>query len=154
MWKSCWMCYTLCFLPLAPIHSFSFLLGLVPITTTCIVILEGSRLPNIKRRRKASLCTMLGCQPSVLTHWSMHHQKSSSDSPFQANTGTPEQHGGRKSHLKIPITKSNHYYYKKNNWHKYITVAGTKFFHNFYRRKIDLFSLVTERLNYLSSSKP
>lgn len=33
--------------------------------------------------------TMLGCQPSVLTQRSMHHQKSSSDSPFQANTATP-----------------------------------------------------------------
>lgn len=32
---------------------------------------------------------MLGCQPSVLTQRSMHHQKSSSDSPFQANTATP-----------------------------------------------------------------
>lgn len=34
--------------------------------------------------------TMLACQPSMLTQRSMHHQKSSSDSPFHANTGTPE----------------------------------------------------------------
>lgn len=34
--------------------------------------------------------TMLGCQPSVLIQRSMHHQKSSSDSPFQENTATPE----------------------------------------------------------------
>lgn len=32
---------------------------------------------------------MLGCQPSTLTHRSMHHQKSSSDSPFHANTLKP-----------------------------------------------------------------
>lgn len=32
---------------------------------------------------------MLGCQPSTLTHRSMHHQKSSSDSPFHANTLNP-----------------------------------------------------------------
>lgn len=33
--------------------------------------------------------TILACQPSRLTQRSMHHQKSSSDSPFHANTGTP-----------------------------------------------------------------
>lgn len=32
---------------------------------------------------------MLGCQPSTLTQRSIHHQKSSSDSPFQANTEKP-----------------------------------------------------------------
>lgn len=32
---------------------------------------------------------MLGCQPSTLTQRSMHHQKSSSDSPFHANTLKP-----------------------------------------------------------------
>lgn len=32
---------------------------------------------------------MLGCHPSTLTQRSMHHQKSSSDSPFQAKTGNP-----------------------------------------------------------------
>lgn len=32
---------------------------------------------------------MLGCQPSTFTQRSMHHQKSSSDSPFQANTENP-----------------------------------------------------------------
>lgn len=36
---------------------------------------------------------MLACQPSTLTQRSMHHQKSSSDSPFQANTATPERTG-------------------------------------------------------------
>jgi len=33
--------------------------------------------------------TMFGCQLSVWMHLSMHHQKSSSDSPFHANTGYP-----------------------------------------------------------------
>lgn len=37
--------------------------------------------------------TMLACQPSTLTQRSMHHQKSSSDSPFQANTATPRRRG-------------------------------------------------------------
>lgn len=32
---------------------------------------------------------MLGCHPSTLTQRSIHHQKSSSDSPFQANTEKP-----------------------------------------------------------------
>ena len=32
---------------------------------------------------------MLGCQASDDTHLSMHHQKSSSDSPRQANTEKP-----------------------------------------------------------------
>jgi hypothetical protein len=64
-------------------------------------MLEGSGLLNIKRRRKASLGTMFGCHPSVLTHWSMHHQKSSSDSPFQAKTGTPEQHMRRNNAFKL-----------------------------------------------------
>lgn len=32
---------------------------------------------------------MLGCHPSTLTQRSMHHQKSSSDSPFKAKTGNP-----------------------------------------------------------------
>lgn len=36
---------------------------------------------------------MLACQPSTLTQRSMHHQKSSSDSPFQANTATPRRRG-------------------------------------------------------------
>lgn len=37
--------------------------------------------------------TILACQPSMLTQRSIHHQKSSSDSPFHANTGTPvEKH--------------------------------------------------------------
>lgn len=35
---------------------------------------------------------MLGCQPSTLTQRSIHHQKSSSDSPFQANTEKPATH--------------------------------------------------------------
>lgn len=35
--------------------------------------------------------TMLGCQPSRLTQRSMHHQKSSSDSPFHANTENPKR---------------------------------------------------------------
>lgn len=35
------------------------------------------------------MITMLACHPSMLTQRSMHHQKSSSDSPFQANTATP-----------------------------------------------------------------
>lgn len=35
--------------------------------------------------------TMLGCQPSTLTQRSMHHQKSSSDSPFHANTLKPRE---------------------------------------------------------------
>lgn len=34
---------------------------------------------------------MLACQPSTFTQRSMHHQKSSSDSPFQANTATPRR---------------------------------------------------------------
>lgn len=34
---------------------------------------------------------MLGCQPSTLTQRSMHHQKSSSDSPFHANTLKPRE---------------------------------------------------------------
>jgi hypothetical protein len=33
--------------------------------------------------------TMLGCQLSATRHFSMHHQKSSSVSPFHANTGIP-----------------------------------------------------------------
>lgn len=37
---------------------------------------------------------MLACQPSTLTQRSMHHQKSSSDSPFQANTATPRRRRG------------------------------------------------------------
>lgn len=37
-----------------------------------------------------NLSTMLGCQVSALTHRSIHHQKSSSDSPLHANTGIPE----------------------------------------------------------------
>lgn len=36
---------------------------------------------------------MLGCQPSTLTQRSMHHQKSSSDSPFHANTLKPTKRG-------------------------------------------------------------
>lgn len=42
---------------------------------------------------------MLGCHPSTLTQRSMHHQKSSSDSPFQAKTGNPgtERETGAKS---------------------------------------------------------
>lgn len=40
--------------------------------------------------------TILACQPSVLTQRSIHHQKSSSDSPFHANTGTP---AGNKAHI-------------------------------------------------------
>lgn len=35
------------------------------------------------------IITMLACQPSMFTQRSIHHQKSSSDSPFQANTATP-----------------------------------------------------------------
>lgn len=38
-----------------------------------------------------NVVTMLGCQPSTLTHRSMHHQKSSSDSPFHANTLKPRR---------------------------------------------------------------
>lgn len=34
--------------------------------------------------------TMLGCQVCAATHRSIHHQKSSSDSPLQANTAVPE----------------------------------------------------------------
>lgn len=37
---------------------------------------------------------MLGCQPSTLTQRSMHHQKSSSDSPFHANTLKPRKDTG------------------------------------------------------------
>lgn len=33
--------------------------------------------------------TMFGCQLSALIHFSMHHQKSASDSPFQAKIGYP-----------------------------------------------------------------
>ena len=33
--------------------------------------------------------TILGCQLSLFKHFSMAHQKSSSDSPFHENTGTP-----------------------------------------------------------------
>lgn len=40
---------------------------------------------------------MFGCQPSTFTHLSMHHQKSSSDSPFQAKTGNPEKTEQRKT---------------------------------------------------------
>lgn len=35
--------------------------------------------------------TILACQPSMFTQRSIHHQKSSSDSPFHANTGTPAE---------------------------------------------------------------
>lgn len=38
---------------------------------------------------QVSPLTMLGCQLSTFTQRSMHHQKSSSDSPFQANTENP-----------------------------------------------------------------
>lgn len=37
------------------------------------------------------IITMLACHPSMFTHRSIHHQKSSSDSPFQANTATPAE---------------------------------------------------------------
>lgn len=38
--------------------------------------------------------TILGCQMSAPTHRSIHHQKSSSDSPLHANTAVPEGHSG------------------------------------------------------------
>ena len=34
--------------------------------------------------------TKLDCHPGAVMHCSIHHQKSSSDSPFHANIGTPE----------------------------------------------------------------
>ncbi len=44
-----------------------------------------------------SSSTMLACQLVAWMHWSMHHQKSSSDWPRQANIGQPggEREGGR-----------------------------------------------------------
>lgn len=37
------------------------------------------------------MITMLACHPSMFTQRSIHHQKSSSDSPFHANTATPAE---------------------------------------------------------------
>lgn len=45
--------------------------------------------------------TKLGCHPSAATHWSIHHQKSSSDSPFQANTEIPVRERGLGGELKL-----------------------------------------------------
>lgn len=54
---------------------------------------NSPRVEGRKRKGRRRLLTMLACQPSTLTQRSMHHQKSSSDSPFQANTATPERTG-------------------------------------------------------------
>lgn len=67
---------------------------------------------------------MFGCQPSTFTHLSMHHQKSSSDSPFQAKTGNPKNNERNKEKplkaIKGPIPK---FYQESANFHKFLTFS-------------------------------
>lgn len=78
----------------------------------------GLGLTNLSFRRCIfNSSTMLGCQPSVLTQRSMHHQKSSSDSPFQANTATP----GTQHTWHLNLTFSDHFIQQRQEQRLYNT---------------------------------
>lgn len=73
--------YPLC--PISEINIFS--------SFRCVFLVSDIYLMEISHLTR----TRLGCQLAPLTHLSIHHQKSSSDSPLQANTAISERESQR-----------------------------------------------------------